>query len=146
MSLISVNGIIQDGVATFKLTNHKVVTAKSVDANIEYDEQGNIVAFEVLDFYNQKPLRKAKMQTIPVTVYTNPNCVQCDMTKRLFDKAGVEYSVVDLTSAPDKVAEFKEQGLLAAPIVTTDIKIWSGFRKTKIESLIQAVQAERAHE
>ena len=146
MSLISVNGIIENGVATFKLTNHKVVTAKSVDANIEYDEQGNIVAFEVLDFYNQKSPRKAKMQTIPVTVYTNPNCVQCDMTKRLFDKAGVEYSVVDLASVPDKVAEFKEQGLMAAPIVTTDIKVWSGFRKPKIESLIQAVQAERAHD
>ena len=145
MSIVA-KGVIENNIATFKLSNAKTVSIKSTDANIMYDEHGNIVAVEVLDFYNQKSPRKAKMQTIPVTVYTNPNCVQCDMTKRLFDKAGVKYSVVDLASVPDKVAEFKEQGLMAAPIVTTDIKVWSGFRKPKIESLIQAVQAERAHD
>lgn len=146
MSLISVNGLIQNGTATFKLTNAKVVTAKSVDANIEYDADGNIVAFEVLDFYNQKSPRKAKMQTIPVAVYSTPNCVQCATTKRMLDNAGVEYTAYDLSTMPEKLEEFKAQGHIQAPIVVTDIKIWSGFRKTKIDSLIQAVASERAHE
>lgn len=75
------------------------------------------------------------MAKIPVTVYTNPSCVQCDMTKRQFDKLGIEYQVVDLSEHPEKVAEFKEQGLLAAPIVTTDTKVWSGFKPEKIQSL-----------
>jgi glutaredoxin-like protein NrdH len=72
---------------------------------------------------------------IPVTVYTNPNCVQCDMTKRQFDKLGIDYSVVDLATVPKKAAEFKELGYLSAPIVTTDTKVWSGFKLTKIQSL-----------
>lgn len=75
------------------------------------------------------------MPKIPVTLYTTPNCVQCMMTAKEFDKLGIEYTKVDLTEHPEQVEAFKEQGLLSAPIVTTDIKIWSGFRLDKIRSL-----------
>jgi glutaredoxin-like protein NrdH len=78
---------------------------------------------------------------IPVTVYTNPDCVQCDMTKRQFDKLGIEYAVVDLASVPGKLAEFKALGYLSAPIVTTDVKIWSGFRLPKIRSLADHIKS-----
>jgi glutaredoxin-like protein NrdH len=81
------------------------------------------------------------MPKIPVTIYTTPNCVQCNMTKREFDKAGINYTVVDLSQNAEKAAEFKEQGFLAAPIVTTDIKIWSGFKLPKIRSLIDYIHS-----
>lgn len=84
---------------------------------------------------------------IPVTVYTNPNCVQCDMTKRQFDKLGIDYTVVDLSKNPKKTAEFKELGYLAAPIVTTDIKAWSGFKLGKIRSLADYIHSmERSND
>lgn len=86
------------------------------------------------------------MAKIPVTIYTLPNCVQCESTKRLMTKLGIEYSVVDLTTVPDKVAEFRELGLTAAPIVTTDIKIWSGFRHGKIQSLAHHIFSQERHE
>ncbi len=81
------------------------------------------------------------MAKVPVTVYTNPQCVQCDMTKKQFDKYGIVYSVVDLSTVPEKVEEFKAQGLMAAPIVTTDIKIWSGFKPAKIQSLVDYIRS-----
>lgn len=81
------------------------------------------------------------MPKIPVTVYTNPSCVQCDMTKKQFDRFGINYSVVDLSTVPEKLAEFKGLGLLAAPIVTTDIKIWSGFKPAKIKSLVDYIHS-----
>lgn len=83
---------------------------------------------------------------IPVTVYTNPNCVQCDSTKRQFDKLGIKYSVVALETVPEKLQEFIEQGFKSAPIVTTDTKIWSGFRLEKIKSLHQHILSLNAHE
>ena len=84
---------------------------------------------------------------IPVTVYTTPDCAQCNMTKRQFDKLGIIYTVVDLAQAPEKAAEFKEQGYLAAPIVTTDIKIWSGFKLPKIRSLADYIHSlERSND
>lgn len=83
------------------------------------------------------------MPKIPVTVYSTPSCVQCMMTKKQFDKLGIEYTEVDLTEHPEKVAEFKEQGLMAAPIVTTDTKVWSGFKPGKIQSLANHLFGEK---
>lgn len=53
----------------------------------------------------------------------------------MMDKLGIQYTVVNLEDNPKKLNEFKEQGLMSAPIVTTDIKVWSGFRFDKIKSL-----------
>lgn len=77
-----------------------------------------------------------------VTVYTVPNCPQCMTTKRMMEKEGIEYSEVALQNNPEKLEEFKEKGYTSAPIVTTDIKIWSGFRFEKIKSLAQYLHTE----
>lgn len=82
---------------------------------------------------------------INITVYTNPQCVQCDITKRVFDKAGIKYSVIDLASVPDKVEEFKTKGYMSAPIVTTDTKTWSGFKLPKIQSTIDYIKSLERH-
>jgi glutaredoxin-like protein NrdH len=63
------------------------------------------------------------------------------MTKKQFDRFGINYSVVDLSSVPDKLREFKELGLLAAPVVTTDVKIWAGFKPAKIKSLVDYIHS-----
>ena len=79
---------------------------------------------------------------VPVTVYhIGPSCVQCTQTKRLMDKLGIVYTEVDLREHPDIAEAFKQQGHLAAPIVTTDTKVWSGFRLTKIKSLADYIHS-----
>jgi glutaredoxin-like protein NrdH len=76
------------------------------------------------------------MPKVPVTVYhIGPTCVQCNQTKRMMDSLGIHYTEVDLRENPDVLEAFKAEGLLAAPIVTTDTKKWSGFRYEKIKSL-----------
>lgn len=70
-----------------------------------------------------------------ITVWTTTNCVQCMVTKREFDKRGIRYDEMALEQHPDKLEEFKTKGLLQAPIVETDIKVWTGFRLDKIKSL-----------
>ena len=76
---------------------------------------------------------------IPVTVYTLPSCVQCDSTKRMMTRLGIEFEAVMLTD--EKAAEFKAQGFMAAPIVTTDRKIWSGFQFHKIQRLAAHIKS-----
>lgn len=77
-----------------------------------------------------------------ITVWSTPACVQCMMTKREMDKRGIKYEAKDLTEHPDKLEEFKAKGLLQAPIVVTDIKVWSGFRIDKITSLASYLLGE----
>lgn len=73
-----------------------------------------------------------------ITVYTKPACVQCDMTRKFLDNAGLEYSVEDITS-PENRAQleyFLVEGYLAAPIVVTDRKTWSGYQIDNLKELI----------
>ena len=72
-----------------------------------------------------------------VTVYTNPNCVQCEMTKKFLDKEGIEYTVENLQSDEnyDKLVEFVNQGFKSAPIVVTDTETWSGYKPDKLGAI-----------
>ena len=70
------------------------------------------------------------------TVYTKDNCVQCDMTKRLLDKIGVEYQTIDIIANPSELDRLIELGYRAAPVVVTaDGDSWAGFQPEKINSL-----------
>lgn len=80
---------------------------------------------------------------LKITVWTKPNCVQCDQTKKEFDKRGIIYNTRKLT--PKAIAKFQELGLLAAPIIESDDRRWSGFRLDRIKSLEQHLRSERAH-
>lgn len=70
-----------------------------------------------------------------VTVYTKPQCVQCDATKRALSSSRVEYETVDLTERPDALARVKALGYAHAPVVVTSEDHWSGFRPDKIKAL-----------
>ncbi len=76
-----------------------------------------------------------------ITVWELPNCVQCNQTKREFDKRGIIYKTRKLT--PKAVDRFLNLGLTSAPIVETDDRRWSGFRLNRIESLDNHLKFER---
>jgi glutaredoxin-like protein NrdH len=80
-----------------------------------------------------------------ITVWTKNNCVQCDMTKKELTKRGINFEEQSLEDNPLAVEGFKDQGLLAAPIVETDTKKWSGFRLDKIKSLANYLMGETVH-
>lgn len=70
-----------------------------------------------------------------VQIFTTPNCVQCNATKRQFDKLGIVYDSIDLTQHPEQLEQFKESGLTQSPIVLAEGQSWSGFRIEKINAL-----------
>jgi glutaredoxin-like protein NrdH len=70
------------------------------------------------------------------TVYTKDNCVQCDMTKRLMDKIGVEYETINITQNPEELDRLIELGYRAAPVVIApDGTSFAGFQPDKITAL-----------
>jgi glutaredoxin-like protein NrdH len=81
------------------------------------------------------PVAERKPKDMKITVWTTTDCVQCTMTKKQMDKLGIRYDEMALEQHPDKLEEFKAKGILAAPIVETDTKLWTGFRIDKIKSL-----------
>lgn len=69
------------------------------------------------------------------TVYTKPACVQCDMTKRYLDKAGVSYNTVDITEDPAALEMILGMGFQAAPVVISEAGNWAGFQPDKLNEL-----------
>lgn len=78
-----------------------------------------------------------------ITVWTKPNCVQCVQTKKTMDKLGIRYEEMNLEKHPETLQAFIDAGYTAAPIVVTDVKVWSGFRLNKIQSLANYLIGER---
>lgn len=77
-----------------------------------------------------------------ITVYTTPNCVQCDNTKRLFDRNDIVYSTVDLSTNEEAYNKVTGLGHKMAPVVIVDEDHWSGFRIEKINSIISRHRSE----
>ena len=87
--------------------------------------------------------RRGSPSMMKITLWTKPGCVQCEATKREFDKRGIIYTTRWLNKSPKAVERFIELGLTAAPIVETDKKRWSGFRLDKIKTLEFHLKNER---
>lgn len=78
-----------------------------------------------------------------VTIYSKPNCVQCNATYKAMDKTGVPYNVVDLSQDEQALAAVTELGYQQAPVTIisngdseTDLH-WSGFHPTNINKYIK---------
>ena len=70
-----------------------------------------------------------------ITVYTKPACVQCNATYKALDKAGIDYTVVDITTNDEARDYVISLGYLQAPVIVTENDHWSGFRPDRIKSL-----------
>ncbi|KRE76274.1 glutaredoxin family protein [Arthrobacter sp. Soil762] len=77
------------------------------------------------------------------TVYTKPECPNCDKTKAYFESKGITYMAVDITENPAALEYITEElGYAQAPVVQNnadDQDHWSGLRRDKL------VQASMNH-
>lgn len=68
-------------------------------------------------------------------VWSKDACQQCDATKRLMTRLGIDFEERNLENYPAKVSEFRDRGFLQAPIVEAGDEVWSGFRPDRITAL-----------
>lgn len=69
-----------------------------------------------------------------ITVYTAPECGQCNLTKNWLTTRTIPFETVDLSESPDDLAAVRELGYSSAPVVIvsngnpeTNLH-WFGFR------------------
>ena len=71
-----------------------------------------------------------------VVVYTTPNCVQCDMTKKILSRDEVDFSEVDISTDSEAHDYVTSLGYKQSPVVVVNDEIhWSVFRMDKIAAL-----------
>ena len=79
--------------------------------------------------------------TMTVTVYTKPACVQCNATYQALDKNGLDYTDVDITTNDQARDYVMGLGYLQAPVVVAGDDHWSGFRPDRIKALAASAAA-----
>ena len=70
-----------------------------------------------------------------VVIYTLPSCVQCDTSKRMMNRLGIEYEEIDMSKDEAAIEYVKKLGYTAAPIIVNGTTHWSGFRMEMINGL-----------
>lgn len=70
-----------------------------------------------------------------ITVYTKPNCPQCDMTKRALAQRGIAFESIDISMDPSAVASLQAKGFKQVPVVETSNASWCGFRPDMLAKL-----------
>ena len=80
-----------------------------------------------------------------VTVYTKPDCRQCDATKRYLSERDVSFGVESLEDAAN-LAAAKALGHMGAPVVVfapdgagTEVS-WSGFRPDMLDTVVEKMK------
>lgn len=77
-----------------------------------------------------------------ITILSKPSCVQCNATVRSLDKAGAEYTKIDMSQEVEALELARSLGHQQAPVVLikdsegniTDS--WSGFNPEKIAEYV----------
>jgi glutaredoxin-like protein NrdH len=70
-----------------------------------------------------------------ITVYTLPECAQCETTKKYLEKNNLAYLAVDLSENPKEYEVIRSLGYDRVPVVIADESHWSGFRPDKLFKL-----------
>ena len=71
-----------------------------------------------------------------VTVYSNPNCVQCETTKRYLTQKNIPFEAKMIQDSPEVLPIIEANGYKTAPVVVTENDSWSGFRLEKLANLV----------
>lgn len=72
-----------------------------------------------------------------VKIYTKNDCMPCKMTKRMFDKAGVEYQEINMEHNPSEREKVVKAGFVSAPVVEVDGQyVASGFKPEIVKAVI----------
>lgn len=71
-----------------------------------------------------------------VTVYSNPNCVQCEQTKRWLSINSIPFESKMIADSPEIYELIETKGYKSAPVVVSGKDSWSGFKLDKLATLI----------
>lgn len=72
-----------------------------------------------------------------VTVYTKPNCMQCNFTKKYLSEKEIEFQTIDVTESEEALAKVKGMGFQAVPVIVAENEeAFYGFQPDRLAKLV----------
>lgn len=76
------------------------------------------------------------MSNKKVVVYSKPNCMQCNFTKKYLEDKGIPYEVKDIAENEAAIEEVKSLGFSSLPVVLAEgLEAFNGFRPDMLNQL-----------
>ncbi len=73
---------------------------------------------------------------IMVTVYTKPNCMQCNFTKKYLTEKEIDFQTIDVTESEEALAKVKGMGFQAVPVIVAENEeAFYGFQPDRLAKL-----------
>ena len=84
-----------------------------------------------------KDTTETKPTRYSVTVYSKPNCHQCEFTKKYLNEMGTPFNEIDVTQDKEALEQLQHHGYLGVPVVAINslADSWGGFRPDELEKL-----------
>lgn len=73
--------------------------------------------------------------TKKVTVYSKPDCMQCNFTKKWLKERNIPYTELNVEEDEEALSTIKEMGYQAVPVIVTETENWYGFQPDKLAEL-----------
>ena len=70
-----------------------------------------------------------------VFLFSKDDCVNCDSTKRHFERLNVDYTEFNIDHDENAREQLKALGFRGAPVVVTPEGAWAGYKPEKIEEV-----------
>lgn len=72
-----------------------------------------------------------------IVIYSKPNCMQCNFTKKYLDDKGVNYKIKDIFESEEALAEVQQLGFSSVPVILADgEEAFNGFRPDLLDQLV----------
>lgn len=72
-----------------------------------------------------------------VTLYSQPNCQPCKLTKMQLEKLNIEYEVIDVQQDEEAFERVKSLGYNGTPVVELSTgDHWTGYRPDRLRALV----------
>lgn len=75
--------------------------------------------------------------TKKVTVYSKPDCMQCNFTKKWLKERNIPYTELNVKEDEEALSKIKEMGYQAVPVIVTETENWYGFQPDKLAKLVK---------
>lgn len=72
-----------------------------------------------------------------VTVYSKPDCMQCNFTKKWLKERNVPYTELNIKEDEEALLKVKEMGFQSVPVIVTETENWYGFQPDKLAKLVE---------
>ena len=72
-----------------------------------------------------------------VTVYSKPNCMACNFTKKYLNDKGVKFEEIDVLKDAESLAMLRDKGFSQMPVVSIEGEFHTGFQPNLLSKAVK---------